>query len=344
MNDISYAEDARLIAAIQNQDHEQEAFEALYRKYYKLVLFIANKECANESDAQDILQETFIEIKKSIPKLRKPQYFRLWLYRVVNSKCKDLFRNRKMTLMDSDHEMIRNYVTEERREASGDAQMKYHCDQDVILGMIDELPHGQRIVLMMYYLEQCSIKEIAQLLEIPQGTVKSRMSTGKAALKSKIAQYEQREQIKLSFHSLDALLASVFVKAIQTSGIALPLGKPTKLHFSVQTHWMQGIAAVSCVTVLSLGMFAYGMERQASAAPDYVAAEENVQNTGITSTQAYFYLLARACCEDEILRMDLQELKQLEGAYRAIVREHAYHYELLKERGWIDAYERRINE
>ena len=216
MNDISYAEDARLIAAIQNQDHEQEAFEALYRKYYKLVLFIANKECANESDAQDILQETFIEIKKSIPKLRKPQYFRLWLYRVVNSKCKDLFRNRKMTLMDSDHEMIRNYVKEERREASGDAQMKYHCDQDVILGMIDELPHGQRIVLMMYYLEQCSIKEIAQLLEIPQGTVKSRMSTGKAALKSKIAQYEQREQIKLSFHSLDALLASVFVKAIQT--------------------------------------------------------------------------------------------------------------------------------
>ncbi len=345
MKKSSYDEDVRLIHAIQNDEGGEEAFEELYRKYYKLVLFIANRECANESDAQDVLQETFIEIRKSIPHLKNPQYFRLWLYRVVNSKCKDLFRSRKFSCIDSDNDYIQNSVREERREAIPEMQMKFTSDQDVMMALIDELPHRQRIVLMMFYLEQCSIKEIAKILEIPEGTVKSRISTAKSTLKEKIEKYEKQEHIKLSFYSMDALLAQVLlIGAQQICGITWP---KQKLSWRMHSHssLVQGMIITSCVSVAAVCGVSYLLqdhEKTTQSHPFQVVQYDD--RTLNNSTEAYFYLLSRACCAEEINRMSMEELTHLRSAYESIKEENSYHYQLLQDMGWVKAYEMRMNE
>lgn len=345
MNKSSYDEDVKLIQAIQNDEGGEEAFEALYRKYYKLVLFIANRECANESDAQDVLQETFIEIRKSIPRLKNPQYFRLWLYRVVNSKCKDLFRSRKFSYVDSDNDYIQNSIREERRDAIPEMQMKFTSDQDVMMALIDELPHRQRIVLMMFYLEQCSIKEIAKVLEIPEGTVKSRISTAKATLKEKIQKYEKQEHIKLSFYSIDALIAQVLlVKASQVCAVAWP---KQKLSWKMRSHshLIQGALAASCVAVSTVCGVSYLLQDQEEAVQTQPFQAVQYEDRELTnSTQAYFYLLTKACCAEEIERMSREDLIHLQSAYESIKAENSYHYQLLYERGWVRAYEARMNE
>lgn len=345
MKKTSYDEDVELIHAIQKNEYNEEAFEALYRKYYKLVLFIANRECANESDAQDVLQETFIEIRKSIPRLKNPKYFRLWLYRVVNSKCMDLFRSHKFSIVDSDNEFIQNSIREDRREAIPDQQMKFTSDQDVLMALIDELPHRQRIVLMMYYLEQCSIKEIAKVLEIPEGTVKSRISTAKAALKAKIEKYEQKEQIKLSFYSMDALLAQVLlIGAHQACGMTWPIRKKLSWKMRSHSHLTQGIVAGSCMAVAVITGIYYSQDREPISSSQPFHAVQYEDRVLSTSTEAYFYLLARACCEDEINRMSIEELTRLRTVYESLKAENSYHYQLLNDMGWVKAYEARLNE
>ncbi len=344
MDTSRFDEDLRLIHAIKS-DQSDEAFEALYRKYYKLVLFIANRECANDSDAQDILQETFIEIKKSITHLRNPQYFRLWLYRVVNSKCKDLFRSRKVVWVDSDNDFVQNYIREEHRDALPDTHMKFSSDQDVMMHLIDELPHRQRIVLFMYYLEQRSIKEIAEILEIPEGTVKSRMSTAKVALKGKIEQYEHQEQVKLSFHSLDILLAQVlYASAKKVGGAAVPLGWKFSRQFRLQSFGKEAMWITVSLAVAGTITLGYRMQNVDQGIANQPFREVNHEGRMLsTSTDAYFYLLGRACCEEEIEQMDLEELKRLQNVYESIKEEKGYHYRLLEKMGWVDAFERRMD-
>lgn len=343
MSGTSYDEDAKLIYAIQNDMGDEAAFEALYHKYYKLVLFIANRECANESDAQDILQETFIEIRKSILKLKNPRYFRLWLYRVVNSKCKDLYRSRKYVFADSDNEYIQNNVREERKDAVPESHMKFTSDQDVMMALIDELPHGQQIVLMMYYLEQCSIKEIAQILDIPEGTVKSRMANAKTALKGKIERYERQEQTKLSFYSLDALLAHVFyVGAKQAGAAAVPIRGKITWKLKSKPHMMQGVAAIGCAVAVSAVAIGYAYSNENVPKEQTFHAVNQEGRVLSTSTEAYFYLLAKACCAEEIERMSEEELIRLQAVYQSIKEENGYHYRLLKEMGWVSAYETRV--
>ncbi len=345
MKESSYDEDVRLIHAIQDDELGEEAFEALYRKYYKLVLFIANRECTNESDAQDVLQETFIEIRKSIKHLKKPKYFRLWLYRVVNSKCKDLFRSRKFSLVDSDNDYIRNNIREEHREAIPDMQMKFSSDRDVMMSLIDELPQRQRIVLMMYYLEQCSIKEIAQVLEIPEGTVKSRISTAKTSLKEKIEKYEQQEQVKLSFYSIDVLLAqALLIGAQKACGKALPFPKKLSWKMRPYSHLAQGLLISSCLVTVVCGVFYSLQDYEDSLQGHSFQAVHYEDRILSTSTEAYFYLLSKACCEDEINRMSIEDLNGIQAAYQSIKEENSYHYQLLKDMGWVKAYEARINE
>ncbi len=345
MNEKSYDEDAKLIFAIQSDVQDEAAFEALYQKYYKLVLFIANRECANESDAQDILQETFIEIRKSILKLKNPRYFRLWLYRVVNSKCKDLFRSRKFSFVDSDNEYIQDNIREERREALPDTHMKFTSDQNVMMALINELPQRQRIVLMMYYLEQCSIKEIAQILNIPEGTVKSRMSNAKAVLKGKIELYEKREQTKLSFYSLDAMLAqALFAGAKHTGAFRLPIRRKFPWNLKSNPHVTQAVIAISCAMVVGIvGMGNVRFNEDAPKENPFHAVNHEGKMLS-TSTEAYFYLLGRACCAEEIGRMNAEELKQLEGIYQSLKEEDGYHYLLLNQMGWVSAYEARVKE
>ncbi len=195
VNDKKMTEQELLLAAQQ----DDEAFALLYQRYYRLVYYVAYKMCRNDADAQDVVQETFMEVRRSLCDLKNPQYFRLWLYRVVDSKCKKLFRKNKYALTDIEQDHILNEFLEQNEQFLPEASLKYTNDRDIMHRFIKELPYDQKYAIILYYMQQMTTLEIAELLKVPEGTIKSRLSVGRATLRKKVEAYEHREGIKLNF-------------------------------------------------------------------------------------------------------------------------------------------------
>ena len=76
--------DEELVLMLQNND--EEAFNLLYHRYVKLVYYIAYRICKNDADSQDIVQDTFLQVKRMIHNLKNPSLFKFWLNQIAISK------------------------------------------------------------------------------------------------------------------------------------------------------------------------------------------------------------------------------------------------------------------
>ena len=162
--------DAVLVLRCRRRD--ETAFEELVnrwepRLYYYLRRIIENKDCV-----WDVLQETWLAVFQSIGKLEDPQKFGTWLYRITRNKAVSAIRkeNRQVQLTN---EQIADYhenhtdilITRERAE--------------LVHQLLDKLKLGHREVLTLYFIEGFSIREIAQIIGVLEGTVKSRLHYAK---------------------------------------------------------------------------------------------------------------------------------------------------------------------
>lgn len=346
----------KLLQIIQKHDgQETEAYEELYHRYAKLIRYIAMQSLSNEADAEDVVQETFIEIQRSMDSLRNPKYFRLWVYRIVHSKCSNIFRKKKFSYVDVDGEYIQTMIPDNRIENIPQKQMRFHSDQEMMRMFLSELPAGQSIVLQMYYMEQFSIKEIAGALDLPEGTVKSRMSVGKKTLKEKVEAYEKSNNIKISFHTIsEGLFLTYGGMGVVFS---VPTIKSTQLHVSnISGVLTSKIAVVTLCGACIVGggsaiyqTYQNQRSQKENVMPASIQKPVNnfrkviVEDREITTAKgAYFYLLENACCEEEIKAMSKEDIEKLKPVYTAIEELQGYHYELLNTSGWISAFKEKI--
>lgn len=143
--------------------------ERLYRMAYS---YVRNKE-----DALEIVQETVFKAYISIHKLKKPQYFKTWLTKIaVNCALDYIRKSRKIVYMDKDPEG--SYVSEPIEEV---------IDLHEALSGLDE---KSRMVIVMRYFEDLPIKEIAEVLEMPESSVKTIIYRGLGKLKINMEESE----------------------------------------------------------------------------------------------------------------------------------------------------------
>lgn len=160
----------------------QEAFDILIAKHYSKALHIAYLISGNRSDSEDIVQETFVLCWMNRKKIREPEYFETWLYRTLTREawryCKkarremsvdEVFGEDKASPVDVMDEAMRKWEAREICEA------------------VKKLPVKQRTVIVLYYYNQMSTKEIAGVMHCMEGTVKSRLYTARASLKQVLA-------------------------------------------------------------------------------------------------------------------------------------------------------------
>ena len=138
---------------------------------YQTNLFVAAFNiCKNAEDAKDVVQDTFIAYHTSKQQFHDEQHIRAWLFRVAVNKAKDVnksfWRRNQMPLED--------YVEQLPFESKEDSTLF-----ETVLG----LPEKYRIVIHLFYYEDYSIREIAQILHISEGNVKTRLSRGRKLLK-----------------------------------------------------------------------------------------------------------------------------------------------------------------
>jgi RNA polymerase sigma-70 factor (ECF subfamily) len=168
---IDVRTDPELIAAINGGD--AAAFEVLYRRYRDWVVHLAARLTGDEHLALDVLQETFLYVLKKFPGFRLTAQFKSFLYPAVRNLS--IAARRKAKRLQSDEtelQAIADTATQSAPAAAGDLAF-----------VLDRLPEEQREVLLLRFVDGLSLAEIAGAMDIPLGTVKSRLHNALAALK-----------------------------------------------------------------------------------------------------------------------------------------------------------------
>lgn len=167
------------------------AFNELVELYEKRVFNFAFRMSGNYDDANDVAQEAFIRVFNSINTFRGEANFTTWLYRIVTNVYLDERKKQKSHLHTSLEEYIEleeNAVTRQI-EAEGPlpAEVAEEAERNGVLHRaIQELPEYQRVMVVLYHTQNKSYEEIAEIMKLPIGTVKSRLNRARLALKEKL--------------------------------------------------------------------------------------------------------------------------------------------------------------
>lgn len=146
----------------------------LYNQYSKAMYNLAYRILNNREDAEDLLQDSFVECFRSLDSFRFESTFGAWLKKIIINNCINYIKRKKIDLVFT--ETLPVTVSEEDEEAS--------YDTGKIIKGIELLPDGYRIILTLYLLEGYDHSEISQILGISESTSKSQYSRAKEKLRN----------------------------------------------------------------------------------------------------------------------------------------------------------------
>ena len=184
------------------QKGEGEALNGLFEAFYNDVYYFALKTVKDSDIACDITQETFMEIISTISQLKEPAAFVTWMKQITYHQCTRYFKKKKDVLVEEDEDgnTIFDTLADESEGSIPSEVYEKEEFRNTILGIINELTEEQRSAVMMYYFDELSIGQIAQIQSVSEGTVKSRLNYARKAIKKAVENYEKKHNIKL--HSL----------------------------------------------------------------------------------------------------------------------------------------------
>jgi len=162
--------------------HSRQQFKQTLADYRENLFRIAYSWCHNAALADDLAQEAVTKALKNSKQLRDPKTIKAWLYRILSNCWHDHFRRSRDTV-DVDDVILVELDTPDIQ----------HDRQQVVNQVrtaIGKLPMGQRQVITLVDLEGCSYIEVSQILDVPIGTVMSRLSRARKSLKEQLLEAE----------------------------------------------------------------------------------------------------------------------------------------------------------
>jgi RNA polymerase sigma-70 factor (TIGR02954 family) len=151
----------------------KKAFEQLIKQHYEQIYRTAYLYVHNEEDALDVVQEATYQAYTSIHSLKQPEYFMTWLTRIIIRCASQILKKRNNVVPLTDEVLSNLLVTD-------------HSDHDEaihLLNAIGQLKENYRTAIILFYYYDYAIKTISEVMEIPEGTVKTYLSRAKADLK-----------------------------------------------------------------------------------------------------------------------------------------------------------------
>lgn len=167
---------------------DELAFEEVYQHYQKLVYYMAITHLKSASEAEDIVQEVFVDVFKNKHKIKTPQSLTIWVNKIAYSRCMDALRKKKepySTNFEDEIETIENKSIDADVMEVINRKYVNEVIQKCLLEMSEEL----KMVGLLRFYEEMPLQDISEVLEIPVGTVKSRLHTVKEQLQKKLKNY-----------------------------------------------------------------------------------------------------------------------------------------------------------
>ena len=207
-------EKEQLIAMVQGvQRGEDAAMAQMYETFQEDFYYFILKTVNNDRElAEDLVQDTFVEILETIHKLEEPAAFVTWAKQIAYHKCTGYFRKKKELLLDENEDGTSAFdiQVEENAEFIPDEALDNKELKQTIMNMINELPEDQRSALVLRYFNEVSVKEIAQIQDVSEGTVKSRLNYARKSIKQAVESYEKKSGVKLHCAGVLPLLLWLF--------------------------------------------------------------------------------------------------------------------------------------
>lgn len=154
----------------------KDVFIREIRQSEAMLYHVARSILKNDSDCGDAVQETLLKAYEKLHTLKQEQFFRTWITRILINECNGILRKRKRVISYEEY-MQETRVFEEK---------KYTHLYMAIL----KLPEELRILVTLYYIEGFSQKEIAEILDMQEGTIKSRLSRARRFLREILTEAE----------------------------------------------------------------------------------------------------------------------------------------------------------
>lgn len=166
---------------------DMDAFDQLMKLYQPKALRVAYLISASYADSEDIVQETFVACYMNRHELKNPEAFKSWFYRTLSRNAWRVCRKQK-------REQPSEEVESEEKAAPGELlkNLVQKEEEQQIYRAIYSLPVKHRTVIVLYYYNQMSIKEIAKTIGCLEGTVKSRLYHAKKKLREILEQEESK--------------------------------------------------------------------------------------------------------------------------------------------------------
>lgn len=213
MNELQWCE-----LVEQTKKGDMDAFEKLYTQTNRSVYFTALKLLANEDNAKDVMQDTYITAIEKLGELHDGAKFPQWVNAIAVNKCRRYFRKPAEDSLDEQ--------TEQGFDLSDDAsfipeeyvtnEVKRKVVMDIITRVLSDV---QRQTVIMYYYNEMSLEQIAQVMDCPVKTVSSRLVSSREKIKEAVLIYEKKQGDRLHCVAVVPILTLILKAEAQSTSV-----------------------------------------------------------------------------------------------------------------------------
>lgn len=153
-----------------------DAFTQLIMSLDNELYKIAKTRITNEADIEDAIQETLIEVYKSIKKLREAQKFKKWIITILINKCNKIYRKKhKKDISIDEYNLDKILINYNYSDIENDLNF---------YSLLKQLNYEERIVIILYYMEQYSVKDIKDILHMNENTIRTHIYRARQKIKN----------------------------------------------------------------------------------------------------------------------------------------------------------------
>ncbi len=156
------------------QRGDTEAFIRLMDRHRLSLYKVAKSYLKNEEDIADVMQDTILSAYEHLKDLKQAAYYKTWITRILINRCIDLLNEQRRSIPASLDEILEEHSRD------------YPADDQGFYDLLSELPEEIRPIFLLYYGEGFRTREIAEILDLNENTVKSRLKRGRQKLKRSI--------------------------------------------------------------------------------------------------------------------------------------------------------------
>jgi RNA polymerase sigma-70 factor (ECF subfamily) len=174
---------------------DQLAWDAIVRQYWRKVFNVAYKFVGKHDEAEDLAQDIFLKVYKSLDTFDRRANFQTWLISVSRNLCIDHYRSVRKERETIDRDVDAGELAPASSDTGPYAALE-HADRRALLRRaLDALPPTLRSAVLLRDIQELSYQEIAAQLGLPEGTVKSRINRGRLELARQIAQIQASNDV-----------------------------------------------------------------------------------------------------------------------------------------------------